>query len=470
MNFDSNGNNQERLMEHLSVERWLMIKVLERNSILSASFLMTLGCSLILRVGFDSPVWTAVCRILTGWWVIRAFNRFLGRWFSVKVKLIISLIGAVSYIVFEVLALPSLIALVPATSSQLVEFRVALTVLGIILSFFSIVTILADHLGLMFLGDPRHVQAGVASVRTSVDEFVTSSRVRRTYNQNQVAARSGQTHIRQDFAVYIVQLLLHTIKWFELSERDAADLRDGSDRWALEIKENAVFLSPTGLRQTQKFITIIIKLNYHYRRNDGAAALGEGFQTEVISWVQRIAQHPKNKLYLKHAEDIFRKFTTVATLNTLDRVFPPLPKGLEPIDLSTYIYCLLLYISYIFCKDISEIRITLKYLLPIFVTYRFCVNKSLVREILHEGHPLRDPCDALNPKTWRFLIIVLGFLLAFPFAHSNRIEHWLPRTARNSVLFNLSRYGVIPFYLSFRRYINLNREELGVNGNYGQLI
>jgi len=267
-----------------------------------------------------------------------------------------------------------------------------------------------------------------------------------------------------------VKLLLRTVKCFNLSEWDAAHLRDGSDRWALEIKENVRYLTPSGLRQTQKFITIIIKLNYLYRRNDSAAVLGEGVQTAVFNWMQRIAQNPQNKLFANLAEDIFRKFTTSATLSTLDHIFPPLPHGLEPVDLASYTYGILIYTSYVVFKDISEVRITFKYLLPIFVAYRFCVNRNLIRDFVVEGHPLNNPFDALNPKTWRSFIVILSILLVFPLANSNRIENWLPKTVRKSVLFNLSRYGAIPLYLSFRRYINLNREELGINSHYAQII
>lgn len=318
----------------------------------------------------------------------------------------------------------------------------------------------------MFQGDKNHIQAGVVAVKCSVDEIVTSSRARRRCNPDQYSEPLSNTYIRQDFSVYIVKLLLQTVKCFNLSEGDAAHLRDGSDRWALEIKEDVMYLSPSGLRQTQKFITTIIKLNYLYRRNDSAAVLGAGFQTALFNWVQRVAQNPQNKLFLKLAEDIFRKFTTSATLSTLDHIFPPLPNGLEPVDLTTYTYGLLFYVSYVVFKDISEVRITFKYLLPIFVAYRFCVNKNLVRDFVAQGHPLHNSFDALNPKTWNSLVVILCFLLAFPLANSNRIENWLPKTVRKSVLFNLSRYGAIPFYLSFRRYINLNREVLGINSHY----
>jgi len=289
-----------------------------------------------------------------------------------------------------------------------------------------------------------------------VDEIVTASRVvRRREHQVEVDPPLAQSlHIRQNLAILVVEALIKTTRGFNLSEREAADFRHRSDRWSQEIKEGNIHLSIGGLSETQKFVSYIFHLNYQHRITKDATVFGQGLQRELISWMKTVASHPQTKLYINQAQGLLSKYTTAATLGTLDRVLPRLPEGLEPVNNSTYVGCLALYAGYVLMKDVTEIRFTTHFLLPIFFVYRFVVSwRGLFEE--EDSHPL---VSAVTPRNFPILLKVLGFLIMLRISHSKGVKNLLPKMARNSLVFNFLRNGSIPIYLTLRRYINANLE------------
>jgi hypothetical protein len=448
---------------HISVERLFSLQVFGESRGLSAKSVAILGIALILRVGFGSPLCITLFRLtlsytLTGI-ICKLGCRVIGNKFSFSITACTYFIVNIGYWLFEIIFLPIFQSAVVAKGWDFSEINVMLTLIG--LTWVSLVLMWNywNLFGVLFQQGYGNTGERVAAIKALIDNIVTESRVQRMNPQrHQVIERPEEPsiYIRQNVAVYVVQALVSTIRGFKLSERQAADLRHRSDWWTQELEENNTYLSPCGLRQTQLFVSFIIQLNYIHRVNNDAASLGEGVQQEVMNWVMSVAQHPRNQLYIQQVKGVVRKYTTAATLSTIDKVFLPLPQGLEPVDNGTYIRCLFIYMVYIFAKEWTEIRMLTKYILPIFFTYRYIVNQR--------GLQLEDErysvISTLTPKNLHFLFKVVAFVFLLHITHSSRMKKLLPRVAQNSLLFNFTRYGIIPLYLSLRRYINANWEVL----------
>jgi len=447
----------------ISVERLFTLQVFGKSQSLSAKVLAMLGFAMIVRAGFDSPIAITLFRLIISYTLAGIFHhlgcRVFGNKFSITITAFTYLITAIGYWLFEIMVLPTIEATVIPKRWELCEINVIVTLVGISLISIAVMWTFGNLFGVMCLQDYSHTRERVVAVKELVDEIVTASRVQRMNSQQQLMIERTQApsiYIRQNVAVYFVETLVRTTRSFKLTEREAADLRHRSDRWTEELEEENTYLSPDGLRQTQKFVTYIIQLNYLHRINNDAASLGESVQQEVMNWIQSVAQHPNNQLYIKQAQNIVRKYTTAATLSTLDGIFLPLPQGLEPVDNATYIKCLALYVAYVFTKDVSEIRVFTKYGLPLFFIYRYFVNRRGLH-LEDESHPL---INALTPRTFRFLFKLVGVISLLHITHSSRLKKVLPKIAQNSLLFTFLRFGTIPLYLTLRRYINANWELL----------
>jgi hypothetical protein len=448
---------------HISIDRLFSLEFFGKSGGLSAESVAILGIALILRIGFDSPLGVTLFRLTICWTLTSIFRqlgcRVLGNNFSITITACTYFITTIGYWLFEIYCLPSMIATVVAKGWDLAEINILLTLMGLASVSSAMMWKYGNLFGLFFQwDDSNNNRDRLAAIKDLIDEVVTASRVKRMNPQNQFIERPEvpSIHIRQNIAVYLIQALIQTTRGFTLSERHAADLRHRSDRWTEELKEDSTYLTTTGLRESQMFVSYILQLNYLYRINNEAASLGEGVQQEVMNWIKSVAHHPRNQLYIQQAQRIVRKYTTAATLSTLDGIILPLPTGLEPVDNGTFIRCLCFYMVYLIAKEWTEIRVLTKYILPTFFIYRYLVNR---RGLLEEGesHPL---INALTPKNFYFLFKVLTFVFIFHITHSSRMKKLLPKVARNSLLFNFLRFGIIPLYLSLRRYINANWEVL----------
>jgi len=446
---------------HISVERLFSLEIFGKSRSLTAKSVAILGIALILRAGFDSPFSVTLFRLMICYTLAGIFRqlgcRVFGNKFSITITSCTYLLTAIGYWLFEITVLPSMEAAVVAKGWELTEINVMLTLIGLALVSLAMMCKFGNFFGVLVQQDTSHTRERVGAIKELIDEIVTSSRVQRI-NPQQIIERPEvpSIYIRQSIALYFVQALIRTTSSFNLSEREAADLRHRSDRWTEELKEENTYLSPNGLRQTQMFVSYILQLNYLHRINNDAASLGEGVQQEVMNWVNNVAQSPRNQLFIKQAKSIVRKYTTAATLSTLDGIFLPLPQGLEPVDNGTYIRCLGVYVVYLGIKDWTEIRVLTKYILPIFFTYRYIVNQRGLH-VDDESHPL---ISALTPRNFRFLFRLIAFVFLLHISQSSRMKNLLPKVARNSLLFNFLRFGIIPLYLSLRRYINANWEVL----------
>jgi len=448
---------------HISVERLFSLEIFGKSRSLTAKSGAILGIALVLRAGFDSPLGVTLFRLMMCHTLAGIFRqlgcRVLGNKLTITITACTYLLTAIGYWLFEIMVLPDVEAAVIAKGWDIAEVNVMLTLVGLLLVSLATMSKFGNFFGLLVQQDTGHTREGVAAVKEQIDEIVTASRVQRLNPQQQQIVERPEVpsiFIRQSIALYLVQTLIRTTSGFSLTEREAADLRHRSDRWTEELKEENTYLSASGLRETQLFVSYILQLNYLHRINNDAASLGEGVQQEVMNWVQNVAQNPRNQLFIKQAQSLVRKYTTAATLSTLDGIFHPLPQGLEPVDNGTYIRSLGVYAVYLFIKDWTEIRVLTKYALPFFFTYRYIVNQRGLH-VDDENHPL---ISALTPKNAGLLVKVLGFIFLLHITHSSRMKNLLPRVAKNSLLFNFLRFGTIPLYLSLRRYINANWEVL----------
>jgi len=448
---------------HVSVERFFSLQIFGKSRSLSGKSIAILGIALILRAGSNSPLGVTLFRLIICYTLAGIFRqlrcRVLGNNISITITACTYIITTIAYWLFEIIFLPIIGSAVAAKGWDLAEINVILTLVGLTMVSLTLIWKYGNLFGVLFQIDNNNTGERVAAIKELIDEIVTSSRLQRMNPQEQQIIERPEVpsiYIRQNVAVYVVQALIKTTRGFKLSEREAADLRHRSDRWSEELEGDTTYLTPSGLRQTQMFVSYVIKLNYLHRINNDASSLGEGVQQEMINWVKSVAEHPKNQLYIQQAQRIVRKYTTAATLSTLDGIFLPLPEGLEPVDNGTYMRCLVVYMVYVFAKEWTEVRVLTKYVLPIFFTYRYVVNQRGLQEA-DESHPL---ISALTPKDLRFLLKVVAFVFLFHIIHSSRMKKLMPKVARNSLLFNFLRFGIIPLYLSLRRYINANWEVL----------
>jgi len=448
---------------HISVDRLFSLEIFGKSRSLTSKSVALLGIALILRAGLNSPLSVTFFRLMICYTLAGIFRQLGCRVFRNKFSITITactwLTIAMGYWLFEIMVLPSMEAAVTAKGWKLAEINVILTLVGLTLVSITIMYKFGNFFGVFVRQDTTHTLERVAAVKGLIDEIVTASRVERMNPQEQhmiERPKRPSVYIRQSMALYLVQALIRTTSGFNLTESQAADLRHRSDKWTEELKEENTYLSASGLRETQLFVSYILQLNYLHRINNDAASLREGVQQEVMNWFQNIAQSPRNQLFIKQVQSIVRKYTTTATLSTLDRIFLPLPQGLEPVDNGTYIRCLSIYAVYLGIKDWTETRILTKYVLPVFFTYRYIVS----RRGLHEEDESRPLINSLTPKTITFLFRVIAFFFFLHITHSKRLKSLLPRVARNSLLFNFLRFGIIPLYFSLRRYINANWEVL----------
>jgi len=448
---------------HISVARLFSLEIFGKSRSLTSKSVALVGIALIWRAGLNSPLSVTFFRLMICYTLAGIFRqlgcRVLGNKFSITITACTWLIIAMGYWLFEIMVLPGVEAAVRAKGWDLTEINVILTLVGLVLVSVTIMCKFGIFFGVSVRQDTCHTLERVAAVKEQIDEIVTASRVQRMNPQGQHIIERPErpsVYIRQSIALYLVRALIRTTRGFNLTERQAADLRHRSDKWTEELKEENTYLSARGLRETQLFVSYILQLNYLHRINNDAASLREGVQQEVMNWFQNVAQSPRNQLFIKQAQSIMRKYTTTATLSTLDRIFLPLPQGLEPVNNGTYIRCLSVYAVYLGIKDWTEMRVLTKYFLPIFFTYRYIVS----RRGLYEEDDSRLLINALTPKRITSLFRVIAFFFLLHITHSSRMKSLLPRLARNSLLFNFLRFGIIPLYLSLRRYINANWEVL----------